>query len=150
MERDSAPLQSVFIRQTTALPSPDKGCRWNTSIGRAMFLTVTARTTIDRRTIRSRPDHQHEEADASEANNASRVGLFVEIGGQIVGANSLRCLLTAFHANDRQRDFPDQDLAQKFLDGEVTEIIAAHPLDRDRSERALLAISAPAQQFPVA
>ena len=30
--------------------------------------------------------------------------------------------------------FPDQDLAQKFLDGEVTEIIAAHPLDRDRSE----------------
>jgi hypothetical protein len=110
----------------------------------------TARTTIDRRTIRSRPDHQHEEADASEANNASRVGLFVEMGGQIVGANSLRCLLTAFHANDRQRDFPDQDLAQKFLDGEVTEIIAAHPLDRDRSERALLAISAPAQQFPVA
>ena len=84
--------------------------------------------------VRSRPDHQHEEADASEANNASRVGLFVEIGGQIVGANSLRCLLTAFHANDRQRDFPDQDLAQKFLDGEVTEIIAAHPLDRDRSE----------------
>ena len=64
--------------------------------------------------VRSRPDHQHEEADASEANNASRVGLFVEIGGQIVGANSLRCLLTAFHANDRQRDFPDQDLAQKF------------------------------------
>ena len=60
--------------------------------------------------------------------------MFVEIGGQIVGANSLRCLLTAFHANDRQRDFPDQDLAQKFLDGEVTEIIAAHPLDRDRSE----------------
>jgi hypothetical protein len=24
MERDSAPLQSVFIRETTALPSPDK------------------------------------------------------------------------------------------------------------------------------
>ena len=84
---------------------------------------------------RSRPDHQHEEADASEANNASRVGLFVEIGGQIVGANSLRCLLTAFHANDRQRDFPDQDLAQKFLDGEVTEIIAAHP-PRPGSQRA--------------
>ena len=84
---------------------------------------------------RSRPDHQHEEADASEANNASRVGLFVEMGGQIVGANSLRCLLTAFHANDRQRDFPDQDLAQKFLDGEVTEIIAAHP-PRPGSQRA--------------
>jgi hypothetical protein len=69
--------------------------------------------------------------------------LFVEIGGQIVGANSLRCLLTAFHANDQQRDFPDQDLAQKFLDGEVTEIIAAPPLDRDRSEPAGYSTSYP-------
>ena len=57
--------------------------------------------------------------------------LFVEIRGQIVDRDSLGAFLTRLHPYDRQRDFASENLAKKFLDCEMAEVITAYPFDRN-------------------